>query len=177
MRRTPRQPIRNAGLALLAVLVLSLALPAAAQWKWRDASGRVTVSDTPPPREVPDKDILQRPSVAGRPNPSAAAAASAVAAAASGASAAASAPAGDKDLQARKRATDQQAQEKARAEEQRAAAVRTENCQRARQHLATLDSGVRLARVNEKGEREVMDEKARADEARRAREVIASDCR
>lgn len=174
MRCITCHPSRSVGLAVLAVMMLSVTLPVAAQWKWRDPSGRVTVSDTPPPRDVPDKDILQRPTAAPRPNAPAAAAASAVAAAAS---AAPSAPAGDKDLQARKRAADQQAQDKARAEEQRLAAVRAENCQRARQHLATLDSGVRLARVNEKGEREVMDDKARADEARRAREVIASDCR
>jgi hypothetical protein len=34
-----------------------------------------------------------------------------------------------------------------------------------------------MARVNDKGEREVLDDKARADEMRRARDVIASDCR
>jgi hypothetical protein len=36
---------------------------------------------------------------------------------------------------------------------------------------------MRMARVNEKGEREVLDDKARADEARRTREAIASECK
>jgi hypothetical protein len=34
-----------------------------------------------------------------------------------------------------------------------------------------------MARINAKGEREVIDDATRADEMRRAREVIASDCR
>ena len=43
---------------MVAALLLCMAIPAAAQWMWRDANGRVTASDIPPPREIPDKDIL-----------------------------------------------------------------------------------------------------------------------
>jgi len=57
------------------------------------------------------------------------------------------------------------------------AAQRRENCGRARAHLASLESGHRIARTNEKGEREILDDRGRADEMRRTREVIASDCR
>ena len=49
--------------------------------------------------------------------------------------------------------------------------------QRARQQLATLDSGTRLVRVDGQGERVVLDDAARANEAALARRVIASDCR
>lgn len=162
---------KRIGLLVLAVSALTLAMPAAAQWKWRDASGRVTASDLPPPREIPEKDILQRPGANSR-----APAAPAPQAAASAASAP-TAPAVDKELEARKRAAEEQQQAKAKAEEQRTAAIRADNCKRARGHLATLEGGQRLARVNDKGEREILDDKARADEMRRAREVIASDCR
>jgi hypothetical protein len=55
--------------------------------------------------------------------------------------------------------------------------VRADNCKRAREHLASLDSGVRLARTNEKGEREILDDKARADEMQRTRQIMASECR
>ena len=65
----------------------------------------------------------------------------------------------------------------AKADDVRLAAQRSENCNRARSHAAALDSGQRIARVNEKGEREVLDDKGRADEMRRAREVIASECK
>jgi hypothetical protein len=162
-------PLAGTGLA---ALLLFAALPADAQWRWRDASGRVTASDLPPPHEIPDKDILQRPAGARtpaptRPAPSAQAPASAPSAAA---------PV-DKELEARKRAAEQQQKDKAKAEEQRLAAARADNCARARAHLATMESGQRIARINSKGEREVLDDKARAEETRRAREVIASDCR
>ena len=161
---------RLAGL-LVAALGLVLAMPAMAQWKWRDANGRVTASDLPPPREIPEKDILQRPGANQR------AATPAAAVAASAAASGAAAPAADKELEARKRAADAQQQAKQKADEQRAAAVRAENCSRARTHLATLETGQRMARINAKGEREVIDDATRADEMRRAREVIASDCR
>ena len=52
---------------LLALLLGSLvALPATAQWKWRDSRGQIHVSDIPPPREVPDRDVLQRPEAPAR---------------------------------------------------------------------------------------------------------------
>ena len=41
---------------------------------------------------------------------------------------------------------------------------RAENCARARSHMSSLDSGMRLSRTNEKGEREILDDKARAEE-------------
>ena len=164
---------RLAGL-LVAALGLVLAMPAMAQWKWRDANGRVTASDLPPPREIPEKDILQRPGSGQRAAaPAPAASAAPAAPAASGPTA----PAADKELEARRRAADAQQKAKQKADEQRAAAVRAENCSRARTHLATLETGQRMARINAKGEREVIDDATRADEMRRAREVIASDCR
>lgn len=170
MRQAPchhhRRPLYG---LLLALLTLTLALPADAQWRWRDASGRVTASDLPPPRDIPEKDILQRP---GGARPAAAAAAPVAASAAPKPAAAV-----DKELEARKKAADQQQQAKAKADEERQAAVRAENCSRARSHLATLESGQRMARVNDKGEREFLDDQQRANEMRRAREVIASDCR
>ena len=46
-----------------------------------------------------------------------------------------------------------------------------------REQLATLDSGQRIARVKADGEREILDDEQRAKESRRARDVIASECR
>jgi hypothetical protein len=162
-RHTPL-PLRA---ALLVALLLAAALPAQAQWKWRDKNGQITASDLPPPREVADKDILQRPDLNARRPPPAPAASAALPAR----------PAGDKELDARKRAGEQEQQAKAKADEERLAAQRAENCRRARGQVAALDSGQRIARTNEKGEREILDDKGRAEEMRRANEVIASDCK
>jgi type IV secretory pathway VirB10-like protein len=160
-------------LALLLILATLLAaLPAQAQWKWRDKDGRITVSDRPPPREVPDKDILSRPAAAPRP---AASPASAPAPAAPAASAPMTAL--EREVQARRRAAEEEKAAKAKADEERNAARRAENCRQARNQLAALESGQRIARTNDKGEREVLDDAGRAQETQRARDVIASECR
>src|SRR5450755_1193541 len=74
--------------ALLAVLAAGLlALPAEAQWKWKDKGGHVQYSDLPPPPGTPDQDILTRPSGprrAAAPATAPASAASVVAAASGG---------------------------------------------------------------------------------------------
>ncbi len=161
-------------LAGIGLLGLAAAGPALAQWKWRDARGQINVSDRPPPREVPEKDILARPAPETRRDG---------AAAATGAASAASAPrsaaptALQREVEARRRAEQAEQDAKAKAEAAKNAAIRAENCRSARGHLAALDSGQRLTRFNDKGEREIMDDRARALEQLRAREVIQSDCR
>ncbi len=164
-------------LCLLALATLLAAGTAHAQWKWRDKDGRITVSDRPPPREVPDKDILGRPPAPARAPaaPSAAPAAPAAPAAATGASAPATPL--DREVQARRRAAEEELAAKAKAEEERSAARRAENCRQARSQMAALESGQRMVRTNDKGEREVLDDQARAQEIQRAREAIASECR
>ncbi|MGL6112100.1 MAG: DUF4124 domain-containing protein, partial [Rubrivivax sp.] len=57
---------RLAGLSLAALSCLLLSAPAEAQWKWRDSRGQMHISDTPPPRDIPDKDVLQRAEVGAR---------------------------------------------------------------------------------------------------------------
>ena len=42
---------------------------------------------------------------------------------------------------------------------------------------ANLDSGMRMARTNDKGEREVLDDAQRADELKRVNAIIASECK
>ena len=186
--------------AALGVLALLAASPSAhAQYKWKDAAGQVHLSDMPPPRDIPTKDIMLRPvPVAGGDSVRAQAATpasgnlptSVVSAAGGTASASTSsnttttsanaAPARnllDPELEARRKRSEAEAKARARAEEDRAGAVRAENCQRARQQLALVNSGQRMQRVNDRGERVMVDDAGRADEAQLAQRVIASDCR
>lgn len=174
---------RLAALVLGALLTLSLSHPAFAQWKWKDKSGHVQYSDLPPPPSVSDADILQRPGgnsprkpPAFAPNSAQAAAAALVA---SGASAAASGPANavEPELEAKRRKGAEEETAKRRAEEEKQNAARAENCQRAKAQLRALDDGMRMARVNAKGEREILDDKGRAEESKRARDIIGSDCK
>jgi hypothetical protein len=157
---------------LLAALAFALAAPAAhAQWKWKDPRGVVQYSDLPPPAGTPDRDILQRPA-AQAPMRTAAPAASAPAIGAS-----AVARGVDPELEARRKKAEQDEASKKKADEERNSAQRAENCQRARANLKALEDGLRISRMNAQGEREFLDDAQRADEVRRTRDVVASDCK
>jgi len=166
--------------ALLAVLAASLiALPAAAQWKWKDKSGHVQYSDLPPPPGTAEGDILGRPSAPTRRSTPTSVAPAAAPGSAPVVSANASAPrAADPDLEAKRKKAEAEVAAKNKAEQERVAAMKLDNCSRARAQMTTLQSGIRLATTNAKtGEREFMDDKQRADEQRRVQDVIAADCR
>jgi hypothetical protein len=172
---------RPTHLAALLLALACLAPLAQAQWVWKDARGQVHASDLPPPRDVPAKDILTRPEAAAQRKPAAApAAASGPATGASAvavANPAAAKPRTDPELEARRKKQEQEQASRQKADDDKQAAARADNCQRARSHLATLEQGTKVVRVNDKGEREVLDDKARADEVARARQVVASDCK
>ena len=168
-------------MAAAAALLVLVSLPAEAQWKWRDKGGRIQYSDLPPPAGTPDDDILSRPAAPRRSGTTAAAAS----VAASGASApsapvvtaGAQAPkAADQEFEAKRKKAESEVLAKNKAEEDRVAAAKSDNCGRARAQLRTLDSGVRVTRTNDKGEMEYLDDKQRAAETKHAKDAIAADC-
>lgn len=161
-------------LAMLTCLLVGtlLSAPAQAQWKWRDKAGQTQYSDLAPPPGTPEADILQRPNANAAPVRQAAA----PAAAASGADTI-KPKTSDPELEAKRRQAEQEKADKAKAEDDKRAAARAENCNRAKDYLRTLQDGIRIARTNSAGEREILDDKARADETKRARDVITADCK
>ena len=172
--------------AVAALLLSALSLPAAAQWKWRDKGGQMQYSDMPPPPGVSDRDILLRPSpgprAATQPSTGTPAIASSGSAAASAALSAERAPplvpkGVEPALEAKRRQSEQDEANRRKVDEPRVAAVKAENCIRAQTNLRALESGSRMTRTNEKGEREVFDDAMRADESRRTREEIAFNCK
>lgn len=169
------KPMQKTALPFAACLLAFAVAGAQAQtiWKWRDASGQLHISDTAPPPGTPARNIISGPTAGAM---AAQAPLEPPAPAASG-PAAASAPSA---LEQRKKAADQEKAEKQKAEhdaiEARNAAIRKDNCARAQASLANLQSGQRIARVNAKGEREIMDDAARAAETKYAQDVVASNC-
>ncbi|CAM3890497.1 DUF4124 domain-containing protein [Paracidovorax anthurii] len=162
---------------LVLACACSWALGASAQWQWLDKDGRKVFSDRPPPADVPAKSILKQPG--GTQRAQAAPADAGTAPAATAAASAASAPrlsGTDKELEQRKAQADAAEAARKKADEERQAKARTENCQRARQQKATMTSGQLLSSVNAQGERGFMDDAARNAEIRRADAAIASDC-
>ncbi len=159
------------------VLVTLLACGSAmAQWQWVDSTGRKVFSDTPPPPGTPEKNIIKAPGSRSAAAPRVAVAASAPVQGTATAAAAPKPSGRDEQLEAKKKQAEEAELAKKKAEADRVAKARAENCERAKRAKATLDTGIRIATTNAKGEREIMDDKARGDEARRMDETIRSDC-
>jgi hypothetical protein len=169
-----------------------MASPAQASgaWQWLDDAGRPVYSDMPPPTTVPERRILKRPPAGANwtPTPVSAppaaapvparnpAASGAPVAAASATSSSANAPATPGS--AASGATKASGAEAERlAQEQRNAAVRADNCARARSSLMTLESGARLMVTSPQGEQLPMDDTTRAAERARMQQAIQENCR
>jgi len=166
---------------ILFLLACLVSLAASAQWQWTDKDGHKVFSDRAPPADVLEKNILKRPGMGGKTTVNAEAPSSAVSpvAAASAAQSAASAPklSGiDKELADKKKKTEEAQAAQRKAEQEKVVKAKVENCARAKQAKANFDSGVRVSRINEKGEREVLDDAARASEVKRIQAIMSSDC-
>ena len=163
----------------LALLSACLALPALAQWQWTDTEGKKVFSDRSPPPGTLDKNILKRPGtapvLAGLP-------------ADEGATAAAPAPAAvpaaaprvtgkDVQLEAKKKQADDEASVKKKSEEEKTSKAKSDNCESAKRYLTTLDSGIRIATVNARGEREIMEDAQRAEAKKRTQGIAQSNCK
>ncbi len=179
-RLEAKLPSMKAFRLLLLAAACTLPALAAAQWQWIDKDGRKVFSDQSPPPDVPSKNILKQPGgrVAPPPMPAgdpAAAAASAPVVA----KAAASAPklsGKDKELEDKRKQAEAAEAVKKKAEEEKFAQARAENCKRAKQGKLAFDSGQRIAMTDDKGERYFLDDKQRAGEVKRLEELISRDC-
>lgn len=166
--------MKAARIALLSLVCL-VPLAASAQWQWLDKDGRKVFSDQPPPPDVPPNRVLKQP---GSRAAAAAAPAAPVAAAQPSGVDPALKPAGkDKALDDKRKQAEAAEAQKKKEHEAKVAAVRADNCTRAKSNKAQFDSGHRMAFINEKGEKDFMDDARRAAEVKRIDEVIARDCR
>jgi hypothetical protein len=161
------------------LLGLVCVLPAvcSAQWQWIDKDGRKVLSDQAPPASIPAKNILKQPGPKGRSVDVVQAAAVPASAASQPATPAPKVSGKDKELEEKKKQAEAAEAEKKKAQEEEVAKARAENCARAKSSKAGFDAGVRISRTNEKGEREILDDVARAAETKRLAEVIARDCK
>lgn len=137
-----------------------------AHWLWLDEAGRRVYSDQPPPPAVPPARVLRQPGVAApalwtAPTPASASTAPSAARATRAASAPPPVIPGEEAL---------------RSVQAENARLREAHCSRLRDAWVTLQSGVRLARTLPNGEREVLDDAARAAERQRLQALLASDC-
>jgi hypothetical protein len=169
--RLPAPLPATALVALLAALLVLAAPPAHAQWKWRDASGRVHYSDQPPPTSVPPSSVRQLglasdPAVVG-------------ARGADGASAPGPAKAKtweERAFELRKREAAQEAKAREEQAQKDELAARSRLCDALRSEERTLESGLRIARVNREGEPVVIDDQERAQRLQSIQRDLKAHC-
>jgi hypothetical protein len=158
---------------LLALAAAGLvAAPSVAQqlYKYTGPDGKVYYSDRPPADGGKAEKITGRPSTV---SPSASAAAAASDAAKSGAPKSLA----EQDQDFRKRRLE--AQEKANKDSKLAEEKRGQDasCAAARRQLSGLQSGARVARINEQGEREFLEDNGIQQETQRLQREIDAGCK
>ncbi|TAK45729.1 MAG: DUF4124 domain-containing protein [Betaproteobacteria bacterium] len=160
--------MRKTLIVLLAVLAAGAAQAQVQCWTSKD--GRRECGDTPPPgakvREIRG---------AATPAPAAPASPATKGAAAKDAKRGPLTPA-EQEQAFRKRQLDAEKAREADAKAQAEAAQKKETCERAREALRALESGVRIARTDAKGERYYLDESQVAAETARARQAEQRAC-
>jgi hypothetical protein len=126
-------------------------------FQWRDDSGRLVYGDQPPPG-VEATVVRAHPASGAR------------APVRESASTPSSAPPKSEDAPSK---SEQEAIAKRTREQEEA---RERACQETRNYLAALESGQRVARFNEKGEREFLDDSARMQTIERTRATLRENC-
>jgi hypothetical protein len=174
--------MQKIALPFVACLLALAAVGAQAQplWKWRDAAGQLHISDTAPPPGTPAKDIVSSPAGGVAAAPVLRAAATATTAPTTSTAPDPAASGAETALDKKKKAADLERANKEKADraalEASNAAARKDNCTRAQAAQAAVQSGQRIARTNANGEREILDDAARAAELKHAQDAIASSC-
>lgn len=154
---------------------VSLTLPAAAEtYKWTDAEGKVHYSDQPPPSSVKNPTTVTPRKKTSRSVPSPQGEAKSGAAKPTP-TVAKTAQELDAEFKQRKvEAAEKEAAQKKAAQE---AESKKKNCDQAKANVARLSNGGRIARANDKGETEYLDDAQISQELVRAREVADSWCK
>lgn len=125
-------------------------------FQWRDDSGRLVYGDQPPPGV--DATVVRAHPASGARAP---------------VREAASPPAAEESKADAPSRSEQEAIAKRTREQEEA---RERACQETRNYLAALESGQRVARFNEKGEREFLDDDARIQNIERTRATLRDNC-
>lgn len=188
MTQLIQRPGTSAACLVLFCALSSLAGAAQAQWAWRDTSGNITYSDTPPPADVQPTNILQQPapmtaadlkratSGPEASDPGRVQGATGSAAPAPAAPPPATRSLAEQDAEFRKRAAARQKAAQKEEEDETQATARAQACSQAKGYLQLIESGTRLMRPDAEGNRNYLDEEQRAAETQKAQENIAKNC-
>jgi FKBP-type peptidyl-prolyl cis-trans isomerase len=165
-------PLLLATLALTAVSSLSQA----EIYKWKDKDGKVRYSDTPPPSNVKQESIAgkKKPAAPTGKEPLAPVGTAAVPTAAIPKNS--EPPPNPEDLAAEQRQRNAEAEKNNKLEKQAEAKRKAENCSAAKANMETYTQGGRVYKMNEKGEREYMDDNDFKAGKEKAQQEINENC-
>jgi len=152
---------------LFALLAVATAASGAGVYRWVDEKGVTHFSELPPPGQQAPKP-RKPPEVPSQPQP------------ASPASSDAGRPAGkswqEKDAEFRQRQIDRDAAARKQEQDEAAAKRLQRDCLIARKRLEDMQNANTVARLDDRGERVYLDDKARAAEIQRRQQEIEANC-
>lgn len=139
------------------VLACALAVSTAAfgqLYKWVDKDGKVTYSDQPPPAQQ-SKQLNLNTGVASPPTRSAI----------------------ERDKEIEKGRVEAREKAKVASEKERKSEIDQQNCKAARAYLKTVESGVRVSTMDDKGEQVILDDEQIAAERVKAQKAVDEACK
>mgnify|MGYP001488052409 CR=1 FL=1 len=141
------------------ILVLACALAASTAafgqlYKWVDKDGKVTYSDQPPPAQQ-SKQLNLNTGVASPPTRSAI----------------------ERDKEIEKGRVEAREKAKVASEKERKSEIDQQNCRAARAYLKTVESGVRVSTMDDKGEQVILDDEQIAAERVKAQKAVDEACK
>ncbi len=151
--------------SLLLLAAVAVSAPALAQYSWIDDHGTRVFSDRPPPPGTPPARILKTPRGAASTEATPAEATRPTAPTLA-----------DRDADFRKRAAEREADERKVAQDAQRKADNDAQCAAARRSEIVLTSGVRIADMDDKGERVFVTDEEKARRLVQVRRVLAG-CR
>ena len=163
-------------LSLLCALLFTLPLLANAEvYKWKDKDGSTRYTDTPPPSNIKQEAVGRKKVVqpTGRAPLAPVENAQAVPAKVKDSPAA---PKNTEDAAAAQRQKNAEAEKRNKQEKEAEAKRKEENCKAAKANFETYKQGGRVYKMNEKGEREYMDDKGLQEGKEQAQKEMNENC-
>ena len=156
-------------LLVLVVFSLTATLSHAEIYKWKDKNGAIRYSDTPPPSNIKQEALSGKKTVqaTGKEPLTAVAAPTKEVPKES---------MNKEDEAAKQRQRNAEAEKRNKQEKEAEAKRKAENCKAARANFETYKQGGRVYKMNEKGEREYLDDKELTEGKAKAQSEIDENC-
>jgi Domain of unknown function (DUF4124) len=168
--------LRNISLALFALLLALPILANAEIYKWKDKNGVVRYTDTPPPSNIRLESIDGKRPIKSNQAPLAPVVNTEAGKVEMNGKEPAAKAESTEDAAAKLRQKNAETEKNNKKEKEAQAKLNEENCKAAKSNLASFNQGGRVYKMNEKGEREYMDDAGLKAGAAKAQKEVAQYC-